>query len=143
MQASDFIATELAYFDPGDGRLITIFTDEIGHPQSVAVVVRHRGILAGYLLAWRLDGEMHLGNLAVVPSMQRRGIGRFLLEWLIAEAAAGGQERITLEVRASNFAAQELYRRFGFRAVALRRGYYQDSGEDALVMMRDGAASPA
>ena len=67
------------------------------------------------------------------------------VEWLLDQATGGqardggaeGAARITLEVRASNFAAQELYRRFGFEAVALRRGYYQDSGEDALVMMRD------
>ena len=137
----DVLAVEQAVFTDPWPR--TFFLDEIGHARSLAVVVRERGTLAGYLLAWRLDGEMHLGNLAVTPAFQRRGIGRYLLEWLIAQAKAGGQERITLEVRASNFAAQELYRRFGFRAVALRRGYYQDTGEDALVMMRDGVADPA
>ena len=137
----DVLVVEQAVFTDPWPR--TFFLDEIGHDRSLAVVVRERGILAGYLLAWRLDGEMHLGNLAVTPAFQRRGIGRYLLEWLIAQAKAGGQERITLEVRASNFAAQELYRRFGFRAVALRRGYYQDTGEDALVMMRDGVADPA
>lgn len=137
----EVVAVEQAVFSDPWPR--TFFVEEIAHPQSVAVLVRDRGTLAGYLLAWRLDGEMHLGNLAVVPGLQRRGIGRYLLEWLLAEAASGGQERITLEVRASNFAAQELYRRFGFRAVALRRGYYQDTGEDALVMMRDGLANPA
>jgi ribosomal-protein-alanine N-acetyltransferase len=113
------------------------FLDEIRVPQSLACVARERGILAGYLLAWRLDGEMHLGNIAVAPAFQRRGIGRFLVDWLIRQAREGGQRRITLEVRASNFPAQELYRRFGFRAVALRRGYYQDTGEDALVMLCD------
>ncbi len=137
----EVVAVEQAVFSDPWPR--TFFIEEIGHPQSVAVLVRDRGTLAGYLLAWRLDGEMHLGNLAVVPGLQRRGIGRYLLAWLLAEAASGGQERITLEVRASNFAAQELYRRFAFRAVALRHGYYQDTGEDALVMLRDGAPSPA
>jgi ribosomal-protein-alanine N-acetyltransferase len=63
-----------------------------------------------------------------------------MVEWLLRQAGAGGQARITLEVRASNFPAQELYRRYGFRAVALRRGYYLDTGEDALVMMREAAA---
>ena len=121
----------------------SFFLDEMAHPRALAVVVRSRGILAGYLLAWRLESEMHLGNLAVAPGFQRRGIGRYLLEWLVAQADSGGQRHITLEVRASNFAAQELYRRYGFRAIALRRGYYQDTGEDALVMMRDGAGDPA
>ncbi len=113
------------------------FLEEIRVPQSVACAARHRGKLAGYLLAWRLDAEMHLGNLAVAPEYQRRGAGQALLEWLLVRAQEAGAERITLEVRASNFAAQELYRRFGFDAVALRRGYYQDSGEDALVMLKD------
>jgi ribosomal-protein-alanine N-acetyltransferase len=64
-------------------------------------------------------------------------VGRFLVEWLLERSREGGQSRITLEVRASNFGAQELYRNAGFRAVALRRGYYQDTGEDALIMLRD------
>ena len=116
------------------------FLDEIRQPGSRALAVRHRGTLAGYLLAWRLDHEWHLGNLAVAPAHQRRGVGRFLLETLVREADAAGDVSITLEVRPSNFAAQELYRSFGFRAVALRRGYYQDTGEDALIMMRDPRA---
>ncbi len=116
------------------------FLEEIRQAGSRALAVRHRGTLAGYLLAWRLDHEWHLGNIAVAPAHQRRGIGRFLLETLVREADAAGDVSITLEVRPSNFAAQELYRVFGFRAVALRRGYYQDTGEDALIMMRDPRA---
>ena len=115
----------------------TFFLEEIRAAQSVACVARHRGILAGYLMAWRLDAEMHLGNLAVAPAYQRRGVGQALLAWLLETGERAGIERITLEVRATNFAAQELYRRFGFQAVALRRGYYQDTGEDALVLLRD------
>jgi ribosomal-protein-alanine N-acetyltransferase len=113
------------------------FLDELAAPESVACLVRHRGMVAGYLLAWRLESEVHLGNLAVAPAYQRRGVGRFLVEWLLDRAREGGQSHITLEVRSSNFAAQELYRNAGFRAVALRRGYYQDTGEDALIMLRD------
>jgi ribosomal-protein-alanine N-acetyltransferase len=113
------------------------FLEELAAPESVACVVRHRGMVAGYLLAWRLESELHLGNLAVAPAYQRRGVGRFLVEWLLERSREGGQSRITLEVRASNFGAQELYRNAGFRAVALRRGYYQDTGEDALIMLRD------
>lgn len=113
------------------------FVEEMKVAQALTCVVRHRGRLAGYLMAWRLDGELHLGNLAVAPDLQRRGIGQYMLEWLFEQARASGQKHIALEVRASNFAAQELYRRHGFRAVALRHGYYQDTGEDALVMLRD------
>jgi len=117
------------------------FLEELRVPQSLACVARHHGRMAGYLLAWRLEGEIHLGNLAVSKEYQRRGVGQALLSWLIDRTREDGPGRITLEVRASNFAAQELYRRFGFQAVALRRGYYQDSGEDALVMMRELSAS--
>jgi ribosomal-protein-alanine N-acetyltransferase len=132
------IAIEQAVFsDPWPRQF---FLEEIRHDGSRAVAVRSRGILAGYLLAWRLDHEWHLGNIAVAPAFQRRGVGRFMLETLVREADAAGDVSITLEVRPSNFAAQELYRRFGFRAVALRRGYYQDTGEDALIMMRDPRA---
>jgi ribosomal-protein-alanine N-acetyltransferase len=113
------------------------FVEELKVAQSLACVARHSGRMAGYLLAWRLEGETHLGNLAVAPEYQRRGVGQALLSWLIDRTREQGPGRITLEVRAGNFAAQELYRRFGFQAVALRRGYYQDSGEDALVMLRD------
>ena len=113
------------------------FLEELRVPQSLACVARHRARMAGYLLAWRLEGEIHLGNLAVTQEYQRRGVGQALLSWLIDRTKDEGPGRITLEVRASNFAAQELYRRNGFQAVALRRGYYQDSGEDALVMMRE------
>jgi ribosomal-protein-alanine N-acetyltransferase len=113
------------------------FLEELRVPQSLACVARHHGRMAGYLLAWRLEGEIHLGNLAVVAEYQRKGVGQALMNWLLERAREGGPGRITLEVRASNFPAQELYRRFGFQAIALRRGYYQDSGEDALVMMRE------
>jgi ribosomal-protein-alanine N-acetyltransferase len=134
-QLDEILPIEQAVFtDPWPRRF---FLEELAAPESVACVVRHRGMVAGYLLAWRLESELHLGNLAVAPAYQRRGVGRFLVEWLLERAREGGQSRITLEVRASNFAAQELYRNAGFRAVALRRGYYQDTGEDALIMLRD------
>jgi ribosomal-protein-alanine N-acetyltransferase len=73
--------------------------------------------------------------------MRRRGVARALIEELLAHARSAGVRRLTLEVRVSNFAAQGLYREHGFRLVGLRRGYYRDRGEDALVMeWRDAAA---
>jgi len=90
--------------------------------------------IAGYLVAWLGGGAGHVGNLAVAPELRRRGVARMLLQDLLAAARAQGVERITLEVRVSNFAAQGLYRAHGFRLAGLRRGYYRDSGEDALLM---------
>jgi ribosomal-protein-alanine N-acetyltransferase len=92
------------------------------------------GQLAGYLVAWLGPGEGHVGNIAVVPAYRRRGVARALLDELLGRARSTGVGRLTLEVRVSNFAAQELYRRQGFRLAGLRRGYYRDSGEDALIM---------
>ena len=92
-------------------------------------------VFAGYLLAWLGDEEGHLGNLAVAPEHRRAGVARALVEDLLAAARARGARSITLEVRVSNFAAQALYRSHGFRLAGLRRGYYRDTGEDALLMM--------
>ena len=113
------------------------FEEEMRAPESVACVVRHEGKLAGYLMAWALPEELHLGNLAVAPEYQRRGVGAFLLRWLLEEAGRRRAKRVSLEVRTSNFAAQELYRAQGFREVMVRRGYYRDTSEDALVMVCD------
>ena len=136
----DVLRVERTVFgDPWPRRF---FEEELRARESVACAARHRDRLAGYLLAWSLPEELHLGNLAVAPEYQRRGVAGFLLRWLMTAARERRARRITLEVRTSNFAAQELYRAHGFAAVALRKGYYQDSGEDALVMVRE-LAPPA
>lgn len=134
-QLDDVLGIERTVFgDPWPRRF---FEEELRLRESVACAVRHRGVLAGYLLAWALPEEIHLGNLAVAPAYQRRGVGGFLLRWLLDEARERRARRIALEVRTSNFAAQELYRAHGFETMLLRRGYYQESGEDALVMVCD------
>lgn len=100
--------------------------------------------LAGYLMAWLDAEEAHLGNLAVVPGLRRHGIARALIDDLLERARAAGTRTVTLEVRVSNDAAQALYQGYGFRLAGLRRGYYRDSGEDALILTRTGtAAAPA
>ena len=100
--------------------------------------------LAGYLMAWLGAGEGHLGNLAVVPALRRHGIATALLDDLFERARATGARAVTLEVRVSNDAAQALYQAHGFRLAGLRRGYYRDSGEDALILTRtETAAAPA
>jgi ribosomal-protein-alanine N-acetyltransferase len=117
------------------------FTNELSQEATYARVAE-RGVadpgqpgsaFAGYQLAW-LGPEGHLGNLAVAPEHRRAGVARALVEDLLAAARAGGTTAITLEVRVANFAAQALYREYGFRLAGLRRGYYRDTGEDALIM---------
>jgi tRNA threonylcarbamoyl adenosine modification protein YeaZ/ribosomal-protein-alanine acetyltransferase len=131
----EVLAIEHTVFgDPWPGRF---FEDELGSPESVACAVRHRGKLVGYVLAWKRPEELHLGNFAVAAGHQRRGVGSFMVQWLLQEAHRRGAKCLTLEVRTSNFAAQELYRRFGFRALMVRKSYYQDNREDALVMIHE------
>ncbi|HKQ59354.1 MAG TPA: ribosomal protein S18-alanine N-acetyltransferase, partial [Candidatus Eisenbacteria bacterium] len=103
-------------------------------PQIYARVAEQAGELLGYSVAWLGAGVGHLGNLAVVPGRRRRGIARRLVDDLLARAAVLDVEALTLEVRVTNFAAQALYRAHGFRLAGLRRSYYRDTGEDALVM---------
>jgi ribosomal-protein-alanine acetyltransferase/tRNA threonylcarbamoyl adenosine modification protein YeaZ len=110
------------------------FHSELSQANAWARVAEQDGALAGYLLAWLGAGTGHVGNLAVVPEARRHGVARALLADLFERARAAGVARITLEVRAANFAAQALYRAHGFRLAGLRRGYYRDTGEDALVM---------
>jgi ribosomal-protein-alanine N-acetyltransferase len=90
--------------------------------------------LVGYLICSRYDDAWHLMNVAVDPDQRRRGIATGLLDRLFG--ATGEDARFTLEVRPSNQSAIELYERVGFRPAGLRPRYYQDNGEDALVMWR-------
>jgi ribosomal-protein-alanine N-acetyltransferase len=94
--------------------------------------------LRGYLICSRYDTVWHLMNIAVDPGERRRGIATALLTELL-ERVGDLEARFTLEVRRSNQGAIELYERFGFRAAGTRRRYYQDNGEDALIMWRTPA----
>lgn len=100
------------------------------------------GQVSGYLVAWFILDEVHLGNLAVHPAHRRRGIGRCLLEHLIEQAERGGASLISLEVRAGNRAAMSLYARHHFRPEGIRKGYYAGR-EDAVIMVRERRAEPA
>jgi ribosomal-protein-alanine N-acetyltransferase len=102
----------------------------------VALSSPHKAVV-GYFVAWIVDNEIHLGNLAVSPAEQGRGIGQKLLDHLLATGRRRRVRVVTLEVRESNLVAQKLYLRNGFRPVAIRRRYYPDNREDAIVMMLD------
>ena len=98
------------------------------------LVVREDGHLVGYLCVWEVADELHITNIAVHPEARRRGIGRQLLGEVLTDARRRGLRLVALEVRPSNAEARALYESFGFRVVGRRRGYYYDTGEDALVM---------
>jgi len=110
------------------------FLGELRQPLVHARVAERDGHMAGYAVAWLGAGAGHLGNLAVIEGERRRGVARALVRELLETARARRVESLTLEVRVSNDAAQALYRVHGFRLAGVRRGYYRDTGEDALVM---------
>jgi len=95
------------------------------------------GAVAGYAVSWVVCDEVHIGNIAVRPRLQRRGIGTRLLARVLEEGVSRGARLATLEARESNVRALGLYERFSFRPVAIRKRYYSDSGEDAIVMIAD------
>jgi ribosomal-protein-alanine N-acetyltransferase len=94
-----------------------------GHPPILAY--------GGY---WLMGDEVHIVTLATHPAYRRRGLSEQLLQRMIEQCRVAGARLVTLEVRVSNRAAQQLYAKLSFVEVGLRRAYYQDNGEDALLM---------
>ncbi len=90
--------------------------------------------LVGYVGIWKIIDEAHMTNLAVHPKFQRQGIARELLRRVKQYAVESGANSMSLEVRESNAAAQNLYVSMGFSAVGRRKRYYSDNKEDALIM---------
>jgi [ribosomal protein S18]-alanine N-acetyltransferase len=111
---------------------LAMFVLELSKPSGICLAAEADGALIGYLVCARYDDVWHLMNVAVKPEHRRRGVATELIERLFEDA--GGGARFTLEVRVSNAAAIEMYRRFGFRSAGRRRRYYHDNGEDALIM---------
>ncbi len=106
-----------------------------GRSWSRVEVAECEGALVGFMVYWIILDEVHLLNLAVLPKWRRRGIGRSLMINLLDMAESDGQNEVLLEVRQSNTKAQNLYYSLGFEQLGLRRNYYSDNGEDALVMI--------
>jgi ribosomal-protein-alanine N-acetyltransferase len=98
------------------------------------LVVRRDGRLVGFAGVWLMADEAHITTFAVHPDWRRQGIAQRLMVALLELSLEIGAERMTLEVRVSNVAAQSLYRRFGFVTAGRRPRYYTDDGEDALIM---------
>ena len=114
-----------------------------GNRMAHYVVARVGGQVAGYAGLWQIVDEGHITTFGVHPRWRRQGIGRRLLLHLTELSRAIGARRMTLEVRASNEPARTLYAQFGFREAGVRRHYYSDDGEDALVMTTPALDDPA
>ena len=114
---------------------LAMFVLELSKPASVCLAALRGERMVGFLICSRYDTVWHVMNVAVDPDHRRRGMGRTLIERLVDEVADPAA-RYTLEVRQSNEAAIRLYEQFGFRPAGIRRRYYQDNGEDAVIMWR-------
>ncbi len=117
----------------------SMFAGELAKASSVCIGAfeTDTGELVGYLIVSRYVDAWHVMNIAVDPNRRRAGVATTLLERLFDLTAGDGRRGYTLEVRVSNNAAIELYQRLGFQPRGIRRGYYTDNREDALIMWRD------
>ncbi len=110
------------------------FRDLILGGSATVVVAEADGAVVGFAVTYAAADEAEIANVAVVDAARRRGIGRTLLDWVIAAVVRGGAKTVFLEVRDANVAARTLYAACGFAEVARRRHYYRDPVEDAIVM---------
>lgn len=101
------------------------------------LVAECQGTVCGYIMAWLVADQLHILNIATDPDYLRRGVGTALLREAVRLAALREAAEVTLEVRDSNHSARDFYSRHGFVQAGLRRGYYQDNGEDAIIMTAD------
>jgi ribosomal-protein-alanine N-acetyltransferase len=114
-----------------------VFKQELENKHShflVAKLKEKRKEIVGYLVMWIVLDEAHISNIAVAPEHRRKGIGEMLMRYALEMAKSRGVFKVTLEVRETNLPAQNLYRKLGFRLLGVRKEYYTDTGEDALLM---------
>jgi ribosomal-protein-alanine N-acetyltransferase len=117
---------------------LAMFVLELSRPGGVCLVAVRQSRVVGYEICSRYDTVWHLMDIAVDPDRRREGIARALIRSLL-DRLPSDQEQVTLEVRRSNLGAIALYESFGFKTAGVRRRYYSDNGEDALIMWRTPA----
>lgn len=151
MRADDVpevMAIERASFEAGWPA--TAFERELSQNQMARYIVAERpapgmeqGSIAGFAGLWLMLDEAHVVTVAVLPHMRGRGIGRLLVHGLIELARESAMSVATLECRVSNAVARRLYSGYGFYEVGVRKRYYSDNQEDAVIMTTEELASPA
>ncbi len=114
-----------------------LFEEELKRDVAYYFVMEEEGQLAGYMGYWEAPQEAHIINLAIAPRFRQKGWGLKMMDYCLAFAQKRGARLATLEVRESNEAARRLYDKCGFRTVAIRKKYYSDNQEDAVVMIRE------
>ncbi len=111
-----------------------MFEGELMSSIAEYFVAEYDGRAVGYAGMWKILDEGHITNIAVSPYYRRKKIGQALLDSLVSRANQKGIKKLLLEVRKSNEAAISLYSKNGFQSVGLRKGYYSDNNEDAVLM---------
>ncbi len=114
-----------------------MFAGELTKGSSIGLGAFEDELLVGYVIVSRYVDAWHVMNIAVQPERRGRGIGAALLDQLFETTSGDTRRGYTLEVRVSNEGAIRLYERLGFKRRGVRRGYYTDNREDALIMWRD------
>lgn len=112
------------------------FEDALDRRDGYSLVCQNGDRVVAYAVGFLVTGEYHLANLAVHPAFRRRGLGRRFLAAVLNGLTDRNADVVTLEVRVSNLSAIGLYRKLGFRTVAIRNGYYTSPTEDALVLLK-------
>ena len=115
-----------------DGFVFELLHNKVAH-YLVAVAEE---TVVGYAGMWVLVDEAHVTNIAVLPQWRRQGLGEKLLTELMVIAKEHGADKMTLEVRKSNWGARQLYEKLGFAALGCRRNYYSETHEDAIIMWK-------
>jgi ribosomal-protein-alanine N-acetyltransferase len=110
------------------------FEQEIGHAPSEFIVARRKGEIVGFAGAWIVADECHVTTIAVDPAVRRQGLGRAMMVELLHRCQERGATCSTLEVRAGNVAAIKMYEGLGFVRAGVRKAYYPNNREDAVIM---------
>ncbi len=108
------------------------------NPASRCWVSEVDGKIVGLIVVWLIVDEVHVATIATHPEFRRQGIAKNLLSHALQHMSTEGAQSCFLEVRASNLAAQEMYRKFGYEESGVRRRYYRDNDEDAILMTLSG-----
>ncbi|GIG01285.1 ribosomal protein S18-alanine N-acetyltransferase [Catellatospora citrea] len=135
-QIEDLLPVEADLFG-AEAWTAAMFWNELANGHHYLIATEDDGTVLGYAGLAVGQGEGWVNNIAVRREAQRRGIGRALLEALLAEGRRHQVKQVLLEVASDNAAAQRLYAGYGFEVIGIRKGYYQPSNTDALVMRRE------
>lgn len=114
-----------------------VYQDVVENQRALYLVAEIEGLVIGYAGIWSIVDEGHITNVAVAPEFRQHHIGSAIIAVLLEVTEKAGITSHTLEVRRGNEPAIKLYEKYGFKVAGERKGYYEDTGEDALIMWRE------